>query len=154
MTREHRSRCRRESSSRGGEGVSRGSVGTSRGGGVGISRSHGEGAPRGGAVGRSRGGGEGVSRGGGEGGPRGGAVGSSRGGGDGSSRGVSSRVEQTVGSDMPEVENVEVLEIPHLPLGRLLLGEMPIDQPGPRSEVRTLLLAPNVSAVSRGVWSS
>ncbi|XP_062005902.1 rRNA 2'-O-methyltransferase fibrillarin-like [Rosa rugosa] len=122
MAREHRGRGRREGSSGGGgEGVS--------GGGVGVSHGGGEGASRGGAVRTSRGGGEGASRKRGEGAPPGGAVGTSRGGGDGSSHVVPSRVEQVAGPEVPEAGNVEVLEIPHSQGGRLLLGEMPIDQP-------------------------
>ncbi|XP_061998891.1 uncharacterized protein LOC133716186 [Rosa rugosa] len=149
MARENRSRGRREGSSRGGEGASRGGAGASRGGGEGVSRGHGEGAPRWGAVGGSRGVVEGVPRGVAEGSSRGGDEGTSRRCGEGSSRGVPSRVGRPMDPETHDVEDIEVLEISRSPRGRLLLGDMPIDQPGPSmteeqiAEMRTTWAIPD-----------
>ncbi|PRQ38946.1 hypothetical protein RchiOBHm_Chr4g0419581 [Rosa chinensis] len=85
---------------------------------------------RGGREGSSSGG-EGIPRGGGSRSSHWGIAGRSRGSSEGSSRGASARVERPVVSDVPDTEEVEVLEIPRTPRGRLLLGETPIDQPGP-----------------------
>ncbi|PRQ55277.1 hypothetical protein RchiOBHm_Chr1g0322801 [Rosa chinensis] len=158
MARDPRGRSRREGSSRrgggetvsrgGGEGVPRsGGGGASHGSGRGASRGSGGGESRGSCGGASCGSGNVVAHGGGEGVSHrlvgsasegggvvlhGGGEGSSHS--EGSSHGASSRVEyprRDMGPKVPKEEDVEVLEIPHSPHGRLLLGDTSIDQLGP-----------------------